>query len=220
MKLKSNNRSLFCLNAAILMLVTIPASAGLIYQDFTHAGGDSINYTVTIEHDVVDEEFDVTYSVQASSPNKVGKFTGFFFDLSDSYNASNLGLAKQSNPNDKDSCGQAFGDVKSVINGGCNSTLNIGGGLLPPGFDGLFDVGIAWKVNDLTSGQMGSFSINDLGLSLDDWGAIGLRGQETSGNEGSAKEFQLSADVPEPSILALFAAGVLGMRFTRRNQSQ
>lgn len=228
-----------------------PANASLIYNAFTHAGTDQVDYEVTIDHDTTNNEFDITYKVLSTSPNTVGKLTGIFFDMgpidtvrlsdtnpppagtrgdpdtSDPYTAANLGLTNQSNPSLSSICGQAFGDINDVAGaGGCNSTLQLGTTIIDAvdyqGF--LFDVGLAWKVNDLSSGSSGSFSIADIGLTLDDWGAIGLRGQATGsgagGGSGSAKEFQLigtpgggggPSAIPEPGMMALFGIGLVGM---------
>lgn len=235
--------------AAILSIGFIaPANATLVYNTFTHAGTDTVNYEVTIDHDMIDGEFDITYKVlpvPVSSPNTVGKLTGFFFDMgpidttslpdpdsTDPYaDLTALGLTNENNPSGTSICGSAFGDVKQV-KGSCGSRLNLGttfiGGVDYAGF--LFDVGLGWKKNDLTSGNAGSFSIADAGLNLNDWGAIGIRGQATgpTGGNGSAKEFQLigiantttTAAVPEPSLIALFGMGLLGIRLTniRRNR--
>lgn len=219
--------------------VTSANADSITYDIFAHSGSDHIDYKVVID-DNATGKFTITYQVQATSPNQVGKLTGFFFDMgsidtgtlpdpdtSDPYTAANLGLSNESNASGSSICGSSFGDTKSV-SGGCNSTLNMGT-LIIDGFDYsgfLFDVGLAWKVNDLTSGDTGTFSIADLGLSLDDWGAIGLRGQATgsgsNGGNGSAKEFQLvgtkdpndpntgNDPIPEPSTLVLLAMGLLG----------
>jgi hypothetical protein len=85
-------------------------------------------------------------------------------------------------------------------------------------------VAIAWEVNDLTSGGMGMFEVSDLGgaLTLADWGAIGLRGQETTGPDGSAKEFQTmaNASVPEPSIMLLLGTVLIGLWGFGRKKSR
>jgi len=240
------------LTALLLGSFVIPAGAATItYNTFTHAGLDPINYTVTINDDTAGF-FDISYGVTASSAYTVGNLTGFFFDMgpidtstlpdpdsSNPYSATNLGLTNESNPSGTSICGQAFGDVNNVTGGGgCNSKLQLGStiidGLDYKGF--LFDVGLAWKVNDLSSGSIGSFMIADVGQSLSDWGAIGLRAQATGtgadGGNGSAKEFQLRANdqtpgtggdngnIPEPTSLMLLGVGLLGFFSVSRRKAK
>jgi hypothetical protein len=212
-------------------------SAGIkTFDNFIHAGSDIVDYTVTID-DSPAGEFKITYKVTNTSPNTVGKLTGFFFDIgpinaatlpdpdtTDPYTAANLGLAGEMNASGTSICGQAFGDVNAVSgSGGCNSTLNLGTTMIDGiDFGGfLFDVGLAWKTNDLSMGQEGMFSISDLGgaITLADWSAVGLRGQAvgdgTGSDDGSAKEFMLMGNggviitsVPEPATASLMGVAL------------
>lgn len=129
-----------------------------------------------------------------------------FVDNNSPYNSNNLGLRNEVNPSNTESAGQGFNTdkIQSITD------LNL------PAIAGdykkhQFDVAIGWKVNDLTGGQMGMFEVADLGLTLADFGAIGLCGQETTGVGGSAKEFQLVASVPDAPIIFLLGPSLLGL---------
>jgi hypothetical protein len=222
------------------LLSTNGQAAFITYSDFVHAGSDVVDYSVTID-DSTAGKFVITYAVSNLSPNSVGKLTGLFFDFgtidtislpdpdtSDPYaNLSDLGLSGESNPSNTLICGTAFGDINSVSGaGGCNSALQLSTTIIDghdyAGFE--FDVGVAWKVNDLSANNSeGVFSIDTNGFSLDDWGVIGLRGQDTSGLGGSAKEFMLmgvkqpvpppepTPSIPEPSTLMILGIGLMGL---------
>lgn len=200
---------------ALLTLSSTAQAATITFSNFNHAGSDDVNYIVTVSDDTAGK-FTVNYQVDPASTYTTAKFTGFFFDVADPfvannspYNATNLSLTTQSPV----SCAQAFNTNQVVGGSGCNTTLVLGAGA--GAFqDHAFDVGIAWKNNDLTgSGTYGSFQIADLGLSLADWTAIGMRGQATTGAGGSAKEFQYMANtvVPVPAAAWLFGTGLLGL---------
>ncbi len=190
------------------------ASASIIYSDFDHEGSDTVDYRVEVSHNQTAGLFDISYEVTNSA--SVGKFSGFFFDLSSDYNASNIGLTNEFTPSGASVCGMGFGVKKVKGSKGCNSNLN----------EGTFDVGLAWKTNDLTVAPfVGSFSISDLGhLALEDWGKIGMRAQDVNGG-GSAKEVQFTPDVSappvaasEPGTIALIGLGFMGLIMSRRSQ--
>lgn len=206
---------------AVFGLVATQASASTItFSNFQHAGSDPVDYIVTVSDDaeagVTAGNFKITYQVDPLSAFTTTKLTGFFFDVADPfiannspYNSINLGLTNETLPM---SCGQGFNTDQVVAGGGCNSTLNLGA--VAGAFQNhQFDVGIAWmNGNDLSDGSIGMFEIADIGLTLDDWVAVGLRGQGTGvpGSDfgGSAKEFSV---VPVPAAVWLFGSGLLGL---------
>lgn len=169
-----------------------------------------INRNVTVKDDaeagVTSNHFLIEYSVAADSTNEVGKFTGFFFDVTDNlYNSGNLGLKNQTPEN----CALAFNT--DHITGSCGSNLGLGNDAgAYKGHD--FNVALAWSDNNEGTGSFEVAAIYD--LSLADWGAIALRGQEV-GDGGSAKEFQIMADapspVPVPAAVWLFVSALIGV---------
>ncbi|WP_371374392.1 PEP-CTERM sorting domain-containing protein [Thalassotalea aquiviva] len=226
----------------LLTLSFMANSAVITYSSFFHAGTEHVNYKVTVDDVAISGKFLVTYEVTS---NVVGKLTGFFFDFgpitedrtpanspvwdpdtSDPYaDETALGLSNESNPSNSLVCAKAFGDVNSVSSGGCSSTFNIGdfwiNGVDYQGF--LFDVGLAWKTNDLTPPDTsGQFAINKNGFTLASWGIVGLRGQAVDG-DGSAKEFALVStrrpddrSLPEPATLFILALGLIGLGAVRK----
>lgn len=201
-------------------------SAIAIYSDFQHLGSDDVDYIIVIEDDqevgVTTGNFRVTYQVNLLSPNTTGKLTGFFFDAEDPfsaangpYNAGNLGLINES----VTSCGQDFNTNSVSAQGGCNTTLQLGAGA------GAFqnhewDVAIAWKTNDISDSLSDNFEFANLGLSLSDINAIGIRGQATTGMGGSAKEFQATplTTVPLPTGAWLFGSALAAFSLIRRRR--
>ena len=195
-------------------------AATISFSNFQHAGSDAVDYIVTIADDseagVTTGNFKISYQVDLASTYTTAKLTGLFFDVADPfiannspYNAGNLGLTNHTPA----SCGQGFNTDQVAAGGGCNTNINLGAGA--GSFQNhQFDVAIAWKNNnDLSTGAVGMFEIAGLGLSLDDWAAVGVRGQATDGPGGSAKEFQIGADtvVPVPAAVWLFGTGLLGL---------
>lgn len=205
--------------AGALFSASSGMAATVTFSNFQHEGSDAVDYIVTIMDDqeagVTAGNFKISYQVDMLSVYTTAKLTGFFFDAEDPfavapgpYNAGNLGLTNQTLPL---SCGQAFNTDQVMADGGCNSTLNLGAGA--GAFQNhMWDVAIAWKNgNDLSQGQVGMFEIAAIsGVSINDLGAIGLRGQATDGPEGSAKEFQVMSDVPVPATVWLFGSALLG----------
>lgn len=205
----------------LTLAVTLSHADTITFSNFQHVGSDAVNYIVTIADDkevgVTAGNFKVSYKVDLLSTYTTAKLTGIFFDVADPfiannspYNSVNLGLSNETSPA---SCGLGFNTDQVVGGGGCNSTLNLGAnaGIFQ---NHQFDVGISWKNgNDLSNGAVGMFEISALNLTLADWAAVGMRGQETSGPGGSAKEFQIGADtvVPVPATVWLFGSGLLGL---------
>ena len=215
-----NTNKLNLFSKARLLLVTAVGTALLpfsfaqaamvTFSDFAHLGSDSVDYIVTIKDDaeagVSVGHFKISYQVDPLSSSTTAKFTGFFFDANNAYTAANLGLSNQSVA----SCDLGFNTHHT--NGSCGSNLNLGANA--EAFQGHdWDVGITWKNNnDLSGGQVESFEIAALSLSVNDINNIGLRGQNTSGSGGSAKEFQSAATVvPVPTTAYLFLSGLAGL---------
>ncbi len=213
----------------LVLSASLSHASTITFSNFQHAGSDAVDYIVTVADDaeagVTAGNFKISYQVDAASAFTTTKLTGFFFDVADPfgvnnspYNAGNLGLSNETTPL---SCGQGYNTNKVSAGGGCNSNLTLGA--TAGSFKGhLFDVAIAWKNgNDLSQGAVGMFEIADLGLTLDDWAAVGLRGQATDGFGGSAKEFQIGADtvVPVPAAVWLFGSGLLGLAGIARRRS-
>ena len=203
----------------LLVITLIPSSfthaAMVTFANFTHLGSDSIDYIVTIEDDaeagVSANHFKISYQVAPSSTLTTAKFTGFFFDANNVYNSSNLGLSNESVA----SCGLGF-DTHHIT-GSCGSNLNLGA--QAGAFQGYdWDVGITWKnSNDLSNGQVQSFKIAALNLSINDFSNIGLRGQDTNGSGGSAKEFQSTPNaVPVPASAWLFFSAITALLAVRK----
>ena len=214
LKLNSVSKT-FLLLAITLIPSSFTHAAMVTFANFTHLGSDSIDYIVTIEDDseagVSANHFKISYQVDPLSASTTEKFTGFFFDANDAYTSANLGLTNESVA----SCGLGFNTHH--ITGGCGSNLNLGANAGAfQGYD--WDVGISWKnSNDLSGGQVESFEIAALSLSVNDFSNIGLRGQETSGSGGSAKEFQSTPNaVPLPASAWLFFSSVIALSVIRK----
>jgi len=221
--LTQKNYSLLRLSSTFFLLLIVallPArfaqAAVITFSDFTHLGSDDVDYIVTIEDDaeagVSANHFKISYQVDPSSTLTTAKFTGFFFDANNAYNSSNLGLSNETVA----SCGLGF-DTHHIT-GSCGSNLNLGA--QAGAFQGYdWDVGITWKnSNDLSNGQVQSFKIAALNLSINDFSNIGLRGQDTNGSGGSAKEFQSTPNaVPVPASAWLFFSAITALLAVRKN---
>jgi hypothetical protein len=219
--------------ASIFLLIAMPAHASSVtFSNFAHVGSDNINYIVTVKDDaeagVTANKLRFTYQVDPLSSLTVSKLTGFFFDAENPFSATpgpytslNI-LFSDIQPNTN--CGLGFNTNQISGAGGCNSTLNLGAGA--GSFqDHEWDVGAAWKTNDLSLGQIGIFEISDLGgaIGVGDINSIGLRGQATTGPGGSAKEFYLASSsisaVPVPAAVWLFGTALIGfIGFSRRTK--
>ena len=203
--------------ATVLLPFSYAQATMVTFADFSHLGSDHVDYIVTIKDDaeagVTANHFKISYQVAPSSPTTTAKFTGFFFDANNVYNSGNLGLSSES----EESCGLGFNTHQVSGSGGCNSNLNLGANAGT--FQGHnWDVGISWKnSNDLSNGQVESFEIAALSLTVNDFSNIGLRGQETNGSGGSAKEFQsMPSAVPLPASSWLFFSSVIALLAIRK----
>ena len=205
----------------LLVVALLPArfaqAAMVTFSDFSHFGSDDVDYIVTIADDaeagVTANHFKISYQVDPSSNYTTGKFTGLFFDANDAYTSANLGLSNESEA----SCALGFNTNQVSGGGGCNSNLTLGG--VAGAFQGhSWDVGIGWKnSNDLSGGQIESFEIAALRLSVNDITNIGLRGQDTNGSGGSAKEFQSTPNaVPVPASAWLFFSAITALLVIRK----
>lgn len=214
--LKLNSLSKIFLLLGITFIPTSFTHAAIVtFSDFSHLGSDSVDYIVTIEDDaeagVTANHFKISYQVVSLGASTTEKFTGFFFDANDAYTSANLGLSNESVA----SCALGFNTNQVSGSGGCNSNLTLGG--VAGAFQGhSWDVGIGWKnSNDLSGGQIESFEIAALSLSVNDISNIGLRGQDTNG--GSAKEFQSTPNaVPVPASAWLFFSSTVALLVIRK----
>jgi len=216
--LKLNSLSKIFLLLGITFIPTSFTHAAIVtFSDFSHLGSDSVDYIVTIEDDaeagVTANHFKISYQVDPSSLYTSEKFTGFFFDANDAYTSANLGLSNESEA----SCNQGFNTHH--ITGNCGTNLNLGANA--GAFQGHdWDVAISWKnSNDLSGGQIESFEIAALSLSVNDISNIGLRGQDTNGGGGSAKEFQSTPNaVPVPASVWLFLSSTVALLVVRKKR--
>jgi hypothetical protein len=209
-------------------------AASVTFSNFNHVGSDTIDYIVTIEDDaewgVTANKLRFSYQVDTLSTSTVAKLTGFFFDAENPFSATpgpytslNI-LFSDIQPNTN--CGLGFNTNKIRGGGGCKSTLQLGPSA--GSFQGHeWDVGAAWKDNDLMSlGEIGIFEVSDLGgtIGVGNIGSIGLRGQATTGSGGSAMEFELAlagrpGEVPVPAAVWLFGTALIGfIGFSRRTK--
>ncbi len=203
--------------ATVLLPFSYAQAAMVTFADFSHLGSDHVDYIVTIKDDteagVTANHFKISYQAVSLGASSTEKFTGFFFDANNAYNSGNLGLSSES----VESCGLGFNTNHVKGSGGCNSNLNLGANAGT--FQGHnWDVGISWKNNnDLSDGQAQSFEIAALNLSVNDFSNIGLRGQDTSGSEDSAKELQNTPNaVPLPASSWLFFSSVIALLAIRK----
>ena len=216
--LKLNSLSKIFLLLGITFIPTSFTHAAIVtFSDFSHLGSDSVDYIVTIEDDaeagVTANHFKISYQVVSLGASTTEKFTGFFFDANDAYTSANLGLSNESEA----SCNQGFNTHH--ITGNCGTNLNLGANA--GAFQGHdWDVAISWKnSNDLSGGQIESFEIAALSLSVNDISNIGLRGQDTNGGGGSAKEFQSTPNaVPVPASVWLFLSSTVALLVVRKKR--
>ena len=205
----------------LLVVALLPArfaqAAMITFSDFSHLGSDSVDYIVTIADDaeagVTANHFKISYQVVSLGASTTEKFTGFFFDANDAYTSANLGLSNESVA----SCNQSFNTHH--ITGSCGTNMNLGANAGTfQGHD--WDVAITWKnSNDLSGGQIESFEIAALSLSVNDFSNIGLRGQDTNGSGGSAKEFQSTPNaVPVPASVWLFLSSTVALLVVRKKR--
>ena len=218
------NKSRCCRLAKFLLLfvatchVTSINAAVLSFNDFQHVGSDEIDYIVLIEDDaeagVMSGGFRITYQVAGSSPNTVGKLTGLFLDfghpndLPITFSMADLNFNNESA--DHISCGQAFNTDSITAGGGCNTQLQLGSDAGAYQAH-QFDIAIAWKKNNVNSFGESSFEISKLGFNLMDISAVALRGQNTSGTGGSAKDFAVARVIPVPGAILFFLSGIVGL---------
>jgi hypothetical protein len=222
---KITSKFLSLVASLLFIFSSINSQAAIItFADFQHVGSDAIDYIVTIEDDselgVTSGAFRISYQVDPSSSYTTGKLTGFFLDAEDPfssgdgpYTSENFNLANET----VSSCGQAFNTLSVSASGGCNTNLTLGAGA--GDFQGHeWDLAIAWKNNnDLSDGEVQSFEIDALALSLEDIKSIALRGQATTGMGGSAKEFQTApSPVPLPASGALLLTALCALQIVKR----
>jgi len=223
-----------CLSFATLSLFGLALSFNLSayaaivsFDNFQLVGSDDVDYIVTIEDDaeagVSADSFRITYEVAASSPNTVGKLTGFFLDFGDlndapvTFSETDLNIANEIA--DTLSCGQAVNADSINAGRGCNTQLQLGADA--GAYQAHeFDIAIAWRFNDVSSFGASSFEISDLGFTVFDISAVALRGQDTSGDGGSSKDFSTDPTVvPVPGSIVMFLSSFLVFAAMRKRSN-
>ena len=205
--------------AALGLIFSASANAVLIQvNDFT---GDDLQYNFTIADSVPGVNIDIA----STDVNNTGHITGLWLGLTDDAEALLDGY-------DNDTIDDVFSVISPlstdfdvsigyVIDGASN--LNGAGGIALL-FD--FDLSIINQGNPSTQITSLNFDLSVAGLTEGMFNAAGLRLQATDGPAGSSKLVGAilcdgancgpSTDIPEPSIIALFGLGLVGLGFARR----
>lgn len=194
--------------AALGLIFSASANAVLIQvNDFT---GDDLQYNFTI----ADSAPGVNIDIASTDVNNTGHIAGLWLGLTDEGEAL-LGAY------DNDTIDDVFSvifplstdfdvSIGYVKDGSTNLNGASGIALL---FD--FDLSIINQDNPSTQITSLNFDLSVDGLTEGMFNAAGLRLQTTDGPDGSSKLVG-AIDIPEPSIIALFGLGLVGLGFARR----
>ncbi len=206
--LNFNTRKITLGIIAILSLaVSTSASAAIIsYTNWSMSGSNTVIPIFKVSDDPAGK-FQVDVSIDtANSPNDFAQITGIYFDLGDdvitdpeiTYGSIGGPLMRHTN----------FVTNNSKINGVTN--LNLGD----------FEVILGYKDGSQRAIVPITFFVDDNGLTLADWGRVGVRFQsvgETGFGQGSDKEVSTSA-VPIPAAVWLFGSALMSIIGVRRSK--
>lgn len=203
--------------AAAIALFAMAMQANATTISFTNwihnSGSDASDYVVTVNDDNAGYflvNVDVSAAGLASDPST--DILGVFFNAHEDLLASNINNFSAN-----------VGSVSICVNGLLSSC---GNGNNLNGLGVTFDIGMKTGSTGSGDGALQSFSFrvdSVLGITLSDFDLFGIRAQSTGTGNGSDKAYSgPSTSVPEPSTLALFGLGLLGIAFatTRRRKTK
>lgn len=215
---------------AALFLSPLISNAGVIYENWTSNDPGTGNYIVTVEHNVANETWDISFTVDPWNAEGLGVFIDLGdFTLTDAVVLTNIswappvildgdGVTLFAQDTTSDSCGP-----------GCN--LNGLAAILPEP-DGEWEMVFRLAGQGFDGIQTFNWSINDsalAGITDADWGLMGVRAQQlcpegsllpegscggsdkSYGTGGASPPEGPGEPIPVPGTLALLGLGLLGL---------